>query len=309
MRHFFFALVLTLFIFSGLNSIGSTTLPEEEPIPKVFLNHFFLMVDSQTYQDIVESDFIKNEFAHFEERTTVINNNESYTGTYVYGDNTYFEFFDESKSQESSTMGLTSAIAFGVDKKDEIKVIQKKLKDYKNAFIALRTRELDGVQIPWFSMSAVFYGKTQPDIMTWVMEYHEDFLKMWYPDLDPSPTGIARNQILKRYAAKIEMPDPPKDKILKDVIEVNLNLNQQDLAVLTGELSVLEYKFSHEGNKTIGTGPEVRIIINVIEEGQGRITGIKMSCHPHRHKKGSFRFGEKSRLVLHADNTATWTFE
>lgn len=47
----------------------------------------------------------------------------------------------------------------------------------KNAIIALRTRELDGIQIPWFAMSAVFYGNTAPDIMTWVMEYHEDFLK------------------------------------------------------------------------------------------------------------------------------------
>ena len=155
MRQFLFTLVLTLFVLSGLHSFRSPTLSEEEPIPKVCLNHFFLLVDSPTYKDIVESDFIKNEFAHFEERTTIVNNDESYSGAYVYGDNTYFEFFDESKSQESSTMGLISAIAFGVEKKDEIKVIQKKLKDYKNAYLALRTRELDGNQIPWFSNRSI----------------------------------------------------------------------------------------------------------------------------------------------------------
>lgn len=309
MRQFFFPLFLILFVLSGLHSIWSTTLSEEEPIPKVYLNHFFRMVDAPTYKDIVGSDFIKNEFAHFEERTTVVNEGQSYSGAYIYGENTYFEFFEESKSQESATMGLTSAIALGVEKKDEIKIIQKKLIDYKNAFIALRTREWDGVQIPWFSMSAVFYGKAQPDIMTWVMEYHEDFLKQWHPDLAPSSPGITRRQILKRYAAKIARPDPPNDKILKDVIQVNLNLNQKDLDVFTGELSVLEYKFSHEGNISIGTGPDVKLIIDVIGEGRGRITGIKMSCRPHRHKEASFRFGEKSRLVLHADNTATWTFE
>lgn len=309
MHQYILPLFLSVFFLFGFLTDRSLPRDDEEPTPKVYLNHFFLLVDSPTYKDIVRSDFIKNEFAHFEERTTVVNNDESYSGAYVYGKNTYFEFFDASKSQDSVPTGLTSAMAFGVEQKDEIKIIQKKLKDHKNAYIALRTRELDGAQIPWFSMSAVFYGKTEPDIMTWVMEYHEDFLKKWHPGLVPSSPGITRKDILERYAAKIARPDPPKDKILKDVIEVNLNLNQKDLAVLTGELSVFEYKFSHEGNKTIGTGPDVKFIIDIIEEGRGRITGIKMSCYPHRHREASFRFGEKSLLVLHADNTATWTFE
>ena len=204
--------------------------------------------------------------------------------------------------------GLTSSMAFGVEKKDEIKIIQKKLKDHKNGYMALRTRELDGAHIPWFSMSAVFYGKTEPDIMTWVMEYHEDFLKKWHPDLAPSSPGIKRNHILKRYAAKITKPDLPKDKIFKDVIEVNLNLNQKDLAMLAGELSVFEYKFSNEGNKTICTGSDVKIIIDIIDSGKGKITGIKMSCHSNRYKEETFAFGERSQLVLHADNTATWKF-
>jgi hypothetical protein len=46
----------------------------------------------------------------------------------------------------------------------------------KNAIIALRTRELDGIQIPWFAMSAVFYGNTAPDIMTLVADQNLDRL-------------------------------------------------------------------------------------------------------------------------------------
>ena len=308
MRRLFLYPLLICFVLIGSFAKGNAVTPDEEPMPRVYLNHFFLLVDSSIYKDIVESDFIKNEFAHFEERTTIVENNESYSGAYVYGKNTYFEFFDESKSQDFMPEGLTSGMAFGVEKKDEIKIIQQKLKAYKNGIYALRSRELNGVQIPWFSMTAVFYGKPAPDIMTWVMEYHEDFLKKWHPDLAPSQPGIKRKEILERYAANIAKPDLPQDKILIDVIEVNLRLNQKDLDVLKGELNVLGFTFSQEGNKWICTGPDVKIIIDTIESGIGKITGIKMSCHPNAYKERTFQFGKNSRLILHSDNTATWIF-
>ena len=308
MWRFCFYLILAFFVLIGMHVKGNVFTPDEESMPKIYLNHFFLLVDSSVYKDIVGSDFIKNEFAHFEERITVVENNESYSGAYVYGKNTYFEFFDESKSQDFMPPGLTSGMAFGVEKKDEIKIIQQKLKAYKNGIYALRSRELNGIQIPWFSMTAVFYGKTAPDIMTWVMEYHEDFLKKWHPDLAPSSPGIMRKDILERYAANIAKPDLPKDKILKDVIEVSLQLNQKDLEVIKGELRVLGCVFSQEGNKKICIGPDVKIIIDTIENGVGKITGIKMSCNPNKHKEKTFEFGKKSRLILHADNTATWIF-
>jgi len=292
-----------------LVSMGNTAAVDDESTLKVYLNHFFLLVDSATYKDIVASNFIKNEFAHFEERTTVVNNNESYSGAYIYGENTYFELFDEAKSQRFMPQGLISGIALGVEKKDEIKIIQKKLKDYKNGVYALRSREWNGVQIPWFTMTFVFYGNTAPDVMTWVMEYHEDFLKKWHPELTPTSPGIARNDIIERYAANIAKTGRPKDKIFRDVIEVDLRLNPNDLKALKGELSVLGFAFSEEGNTKIGSGPDVMVVIDVIEEGKGKITGIKMSCCSNQYKEKTFFFGEKSRLVLHADNTATWTFE
>jgi len=308
MRLFFLLLISAIFILSGLLITGNTVSAKDNTIPKVYLNHFFLIVDSSTYKDIVKSGFIKNDFAHFEERATVVNNGESYTGAYVYGENTYFEFFDESNSKGFMPPGLTSGMAFGVEKRDELKIIQQKLKDYKNGIYALRSRELKGIQIPWFFMTAVFYGKTAPDIMTWVMEYHEDFLKKWHPDLDPSSPGIMRKDILERYAANIAKHDRPKDKVFKDVIQVNLRLSPKDLKILKGELAVFGYVFSREGNKQICMGPDVKIIIDSTDCGVGKITRIKMSIHRKRKNETSYSFGEKSRLIFHSDNTATWTF-
>jgi len=78
--------------------IYGQTETSEDAIPKVYVNHFFLIIDSATYKDIVESEFIKNEFATLEERTTVSNNNESWTGAYIYGESTYIEIFNSSKN-------------------------------------------------------------------------------------------------------------------------------------------------------------------------------------------------------------------
>jgi hypothetical protein len=289
-------------------STRSSAIPKEKTAPKVFLNHFLLVIDSSTYKDIVESDFIKNEFAHFEERTTVVNNSASYSGAYVYGENTYFEFFDGSKSQDSVTTGLTSAIGFGVEKKDELKIIQKKLKEYKNSFYTQRTRDLEGTQIPWFFTAGIFYGETAPDITTWVMEYHEDFLKRWHSDLAPPSPGITRKDVLTRYAAKIAKPEHPRPKLLKDVVEIDLTLNQKDLEILGGELSVFGYEFTVKDDKKIYIGPDIKLIVEINDSGRGRITGIKMSLHANQHKEETFEFGEKSRLILNADNTATWLF-
>src|SRR5262245_28226860 len=76
------------------------------------LNHFFLTVDADTYKAIESSEFLRNEFAPFEQRTTV-RKDTTYTGSYFYGQNTYFEFFEVGRS--IGRLVGSSAIAFGVE--------------------------------------------------------------------------------------------------------------------------------------------------------------------------------------------------
>src|SRR5918998_6248173 len=73
--------------------------------PPVFLNHFFVVVDSATYKDVERSAFLRQEFAVTERRTTV-RNDVSYTALYFYGVNTYFEFFDASAQDRFAGSGI-----------------------------------------------------------------------------------------------------------------------------------------------------------------------------------------------------------
>ena len=98
--------------------------PLLDSLPQVFLNHFYVVLDSSTYKAIEEDTFLRRHFAVNEKRTTT-NAEMSYTGLYFYGINTYFEFFDIGNSPKDQVGD--SAIAFGVDRPGAIKVLQEKL--------------------------------------------------------------------------------------------------------------------------------------------------------------------------------------
>jgi len=54
---------------------------------KTFLNHFFVVLEPKDYEAIRTSDFLKNEYGVFEERTTV-RDDVTYKGIYLYGKDT-----------------------------------------------------------------------------------------------------------------------------------------------------------------------------------------------------------------------------
>ena len=66
--------------------------------PLIYLNHIWLNVDSTTYSSIKKSDFLKDKFAYIETKTTQADSNVSWTGTNIWGQNTYIEFFDSGKA-------------------------------------------------------------------------------------------------------------------------------------------------------------------------------------------------------------------
>ena len=92
----------------------------------VYLNHFFTVLDLETYRAIEASEFMTREFAPNEYRKTV-RGDRSYAGIYFYGSNTYFEFFDE-ESRGPGSLGF-SMLALGVDEPGELSALQSQLAD------------------------------------------------------------------------------------------------------------------------------------------------------------------------------------
>jgi hypothetical protein len=272
---------------------------ESPPLP-VPLNNFFVVVDPTTYAEIEKSRFLRGEFAPSEQRTTV-RTDTTYTGVYFYGVNTYFEFFDASKSG-ARQMG-SFGVAFGVDETGALEALQARLASDFPMSRRPVTREFRGGQVPWFMMAA---PTNRSALSTWVMEYDRRFLAEWNPESGGDNSGVSRKQILRRYSAVLK--DAPARPVLQDVIAITLALDKEALASFGKQCQLFGYKSRAEGGATILEGSD--IVFRLIPEtpaGRG-IKEVRLRVARSPDGQSEFRFGPNSVLTFHGDKTATWTF-
>ncbi|MGA9769356.1 MAG: DUF5829 family protein [Blastocatellia bacterium] len=281
--------------------------PAKEAMNPVYLNHFFLTVDPTTYKEIWDSPFLKDEFATFEQRTTV-RADMTYTGIYFYGTRTYFEFFEAGKA--SGRAEGASGIASGIEETGGSDQLKERLESFLKikATKSIITRKMDDKEIPWFhSVGGNFVDRT-PMLMSWTMEYHKDFLNSWYPDLSPASRGITRREVLERYTAKLGDNEKRKQKYIDDVTEMHLALDDKARSQFVKEREAFGYKITGNAGQTVCEGPEIKYIIRQQTPESVGITAIKLSLRKNKTGQKVYRFGRKSVLQFNDDRTAMWSF-
>jgi hypothetical protein len=311
-RHFVNRATITFLLLFTMSILPFAQAATFEPSVKenmnpVYLNHFFLTLDPQTYKEIWDSPFLKDEFATFEQRTTV-RADMTYTGIYFYGTRTYFEFFEAGKA--SGRMEGASGIASGIEAPGGSDQLKERLESFLNikAMKTTITRKMNDKEIPWFhSVGGNFVDRT-PILTSWTMEYHKDFLNGWYPDLSPKTGGITRQEILERYTAKLGDNEKRKQKYIDDVIEMHLALDEKGRSQFVKEREAFGYKITSNASQTICEGPKIKYIVTEQSPESVGITAIKMSLRKNKSGQKAYRFGRKSVLQFNDDRTATWSF-
>ncbi len=275
----------------------------QSKLPSVFLNHFYIVVDSTTHKDIEQSPFLRREFAATEQRTTV-RTDMSYTGLYFYGTNTYFEFFDLS-SGASSRFGF-GGLAFGVDQEGGLQAIAQALPDSFSVGQQPITRQYEGKQVPWFyTGEPKSFPKTSPFVV-WLMEYHERFLNEWNPMVGARAQGITRKQILQRYTAVLK--DVPAKPYFEDVVALTVALDEERRKRLSEFCKQLGYGERTAGDAMLLKGPDIELrLVQQTEELRG-IQEITMRVNRKPKDRSEFRFGAKSVLRFRDNGLATWSF-
>jgi hypothetical protein len=184
---------------------------------QVLLNHFYLTLDAPTYDAIVQCDFLRNQFAPNEIRTTH-RTDRSYTGLYFYGEKTYFEFFDV--TTETQRKVGDSAIAFGLEQEGETTLLQERWTDSNRLTI---TRPAKDSQVNWFEMLIPAGFSLESPIAVWTMEYVPTFLQKWQPQATvndlPKAEWMARKIVLTRYKSLVPAVESP---ILRNIIGLTL---------------------------------------------------------------------------------------
>lgn len=276
--------------------------PQSDSSPQVLLNHFYVVLDSPTYNAIEEDEFLRKHFAVNEQRTTT-NAEMSYTGLYFYGTNTYFEFFDVGNSPKGQVGD--SAIAFGVDQPGAIKILQEKLGSSLEPDLKSVTRLFQGLQIPWFFMATSRSLPYESGLSCWVMEYHSEFLANWNPQPKGTNRGITRKKILRRYSDVL----PPVDKpYLEDVDGLTVAVDAPDKKSLIDFCLELGYQIERKQNEDVVAlyGPDFVLLLIPATNSVRGIREIKMRVRNlPKHKK---EHQLKESTLKFTDASAIWSF-
>lgn len=271
----------------------------------MLLNHFFVVTDATTYAAAQASPFLTREFAAFEKRTTV-RNDQTYTGIYFYGRHTYFELFEpDSQGPEGS-----SGIAFGVETPGQSAAVEALwAKSAGGADHGPVTRKTETAEVPWFDMTFPKGGRPAPSkdmgFRLWLMEYDKDFLARWYSELTPA-RGIARADVLDRYVAKIGQSAGRASFLMKDVVSLTLALPDEDRATLLDPLRSVGYAERADKADVVVTGPDVAIrLVRPTAGGARGIIEVEFSLQ----KKAPLSQHRIGNAVLRLDGErATLTF-
>jgi hypothetical protein len=276
--------------------------PQPDSLPQVFLNHFYVVLDSPTYNAIEEDEFLRKHFAVNEKRTTT-NAEMSYTGLYFYGINTYFEFFDIGNSPKGQVGD--SAIAFGVDQPGAIKILRENLGSSLEPNGKSVTRLYQGTQVPWFLMATSTSFPYESGLSCWVMEYHPEFLANWNPQANRANRGITRKEILRRYS---EVLPPVDEPYLEEVDGLTVAVDAPEKNSLIDFCLQLGYQIeSRETEDVVAlNGPDFALRLIPATKNVRGIRKIRMRTRNlPRHEK-EFQLGRS--VLKFAGSSAMWTF-
>ena len=256
---------------------------DDSPAPG--LNHFYVILDHDTFNAIEQSAFLKEQFAVFEKRTTV-RTDRTYTGIYFYGKETYFEMLDATTADPNLGHG---GMAFGDDAPGGKSPIE-------GGKPQLVTRQWNGVQVPWFFMTPqpLKPGEAQ-GFVTWFMQYHPGFLAKWHPEARPSPAETpptSRAAVLERY--KAVLPEAASQPLLGDVTGLTLAAKAESRARFEAWM------------KAIGTTFPVQLVDPGADSEGVRAAEFRLDRAPK--KEETLHFGPHSTLTLH-QRSALWRFE
>ena len=283
-------------------SQGSMTVPQSDSLPQVFLNHFYVVLDSPTYKAVEDDAFLRQHFAVNEQRTTT-NADMTYTGLYFYGFNTYFEFFDIGNSPKDCIGD--SAIAFGVDQPGTIKVLQEKLGPSLEPSLKSVTRLYQGKQIPWFFMATSKSLPYESGLSCWVMEYHPEFLGNWNPQPKGPNRGISRKEILQRYSEVLNPVDEPR---LEDVVGLTVAADPEAANCLIDFCLQLGYQIERKQDEDVVAlcGRDFMLFVIPTTDRVRGIREIKMRARNLAEREKEHRLGQST--LKFAGSSAIWSF-
>lgn len=225
-------------------------------LPPILLNHFYATVDARTYAAIEASDFLKTQFAPFEKRTTV-RNDSTYSGLYFYGDQTYFEFFEENQGDRKPG---DAGVALGIESAGGSEALREVWSTLRPSVVTTVTRQLEGQPLDWFRMTSFEETRAQSAVTglrLFSMEYAPEFVSRWHA---PAAKSITQRAILTAYCDKLKLSAVREAGMLGNVEQLEISCLRESIDVRVQQLAMAGWKISLASARVTATGPNARVI-------------------------------------------------
>ena len=147
---------------------------QEKPTIPVYLNHVIITLDEETYEAIGANPFVRGEYAPFSQSTKTSEAAGTYSGSYLYGENTYIELF-ASESDEGYC-----AIGFGVEQIGASVDVCSQLNAAFGGDVSpqLNFQIEEEQRVPWFYfIDLPLPALANSNLNTWIMEYLPDIFQ------------------------------------------------------------------------------------------------------------------------------------
>lgn len=166
-------IILKLIIVFSVMAIVNGVYAQEQP--KIFINHLYFVFDSITFSHLFEDTFLLKIGDTSTSSTTTTT--DSWTGKYLSGKNTYFEFFSSSNFKHVPEYGF--GFGFITNKSGDINQIKMNWKNSIPDSVETDTAisPINGKLLPWYYSISLYNPDSLQTISTWLMENTPEELK------------------------------------------------------------------------------------------------------------------------------------
>ncbi len=270
----------------------------DEQVP--LLNHFYATVDAQTYAAIEGSSFLREQFAPFEQRTTV-RNDSTYSGLYLYGTNVYFEFFEADKGERKTG---DAGFALGIENAEGSAALRAKWQRLRPSLTTMITRQLDGQPLDWFLMTS--FEETRAvsavdGLRVFSMQYAPGFAKRWNP---AGRSSILQRDILAAYCERLKLSKLRQSTMLHDADRIEISGPAEGHHVRAQQLQAAGWKVETNADTILCTGPNASVLLRNTPQIIG-VTAIHFSLR-QQPDPTTLKIGNTT-LQLLPNRRALWT--
>jgi hypothetical protein len=242
------SILLTTVLVASLGKVSSQT----GDSVKVVISHIFFCIDSVTYQNLFNYDFIAKTFANCSESSSKTLT-DSWTGKYLNGRQSYIEVFavDDKKNQPQLGDKFGDAgIVFRTKKPGDINKIDARMKaDKRDSHLELMKFETNGNIIPFNYNLYLSNVDLQEMFRPYVEEFTTDFLKLRGFTDNEIKSGITEEQFRERRRGK------KYEKLYDNIEKIELTLTGEEFEYLA--VSLRYFGFSQIGNRFTNGGLEI----------------------------------------------------